>query len=145
MLTGMPLIVEEGDRAAAAVDRVALAIARADASVALPSETMSTPVSTAYGRDLSKKMGEAVMAKTRRREEAAFLSAVMKTAPMAYCHQYLAKKGKLSPAQRSAFRKLLSEKSPLENTPLCGSAAAHLVGMSSISEQYMLLCHFRCC
>ena len=54
------------------VDRVALAIARADASVALPSETMSTPVSTAYGRDLSKKMGEAVMAKTRRREEAAF-------------------------------------------------------------------------
>ena len=54
------------------VDRVALALARADASVALPSETMSTPVSTAYGRDLSKKMGEAVMAKTRRREEAAF-------------------------------------------------------------------------
>jgi poly(U)-specific endoribonuclease len=60
----------------------------------------------------SREVGVAeVVTAEERREEAAFLDAIMATAPMAYAHAYLLKRGKLGRAQRSeaGFKALLHE------------------------------------
>ena len=60
----------------------------------------------------SREVGVAeVITSEERKEEAAFLSAIMKTAPMAYVFQYLLKKGKLNKTQKTAagFRAMLHD------------------------------------
>ncbi|KAJ8611657.1 hypothetical protein CTAYLR_007902 [Chrysophaeum taylorii] len=56
-----------------------------------------------YEREVGKKER---VTKSEKAEESAFLDAVLKTAPMRYCHEYCVAK-RVAPASRSGFKRLL--------------------------------------